>query len=70
MAVEILSDKKVTIVGFKEWTTQQLKRALHLVELEECSELDKWLAMPYEMSEKDRQFLQDLRKFSARAIEF
>lgn len=70
MEVETFINQKVIMSSFKEWTTQQLKRTFHLVTLEECEVLDQWLAMPFDIPKKDKQFLMELRKFSSKAIEF
>ena len=70
MTLSTLHQENKQIMAFNEWTTQQLKRTFNLTTLDNCPQLEKWLDMPYQISEKEQNFVEGLRKLAIKKIAF
>jgi len=60
MTLSTLHQETKKIMTFNEWTTQQLKRTFDLTTLDNCPQLDMWLKMPYQISKKEQDFVEEL----------
>lgn len=70
MTLSVLNQETNQIMAFNEWTTQRLKRTFNLITLDSCPKLEAWLNMPYQISTKEQDFAEKLRKLAIKKVAF
>ena len=70
MTLSTLHQKTKQTMAFNEWTTQQLKRTFNLITLDDCPKLTAWLNMPYQISTREQDFVEGLRKLAIKKVAF
>ena len=70
MTLSTLHQETKQIIAFNEWTTQQLKRTFNLTTLDNCPQLETWLTMPHQITKREQEFVEALRKLATKKVAF